>query len=132
MTSIAIDASALVAILEGEPEADACLRAIEAAPRRVLGAATLVEASIVVAHRRGETALVALDALIARLGILVAPFEADDASVARAAWWRYGKGRHRAALNFGDCLSYATARRAGAPLVCVGDDFPRTDLAVAR
>ncbi len=128
MSDLVLDTSAVVAILDGEPEAPALLRALEGFQRRWIGAGTLVELSVVVARRRGEVGLVMLDALLARLRVEVVPVAGPEVTVAREAWLRFGKGRHPAGLNLGDCLSYATARCVGAPLMCKGEDFPRTDL----
>lgn len=69
--------------------------------------------------------------MIGRAGVVVIPFEPAHAQIATDAWLRFGKGRHSAALNFGDCLAYATARLAGRPLLCKGQDFSKTDLAIA-
>jgi len=69
--------------------------------------------------------------LVHRAGIVVVPFDSEHSDVATDAWMRYGRGHHPAALNFGDCLSHATARLAGRPLLCKGDDFAKTDLALA-
>ena len=128
MSDVAIDSSAIIAVLEGEPEGEAILRVIEAAGRRLVGAGTMLEASIVVARRRGEAGLVALDALSARLAFDLVPMGSEHVSLARDAWLRFGKGRHVAGLNLGDCMSYAVASASGVPLLCKGEDFPNTDL----
>jgi ribonuclease VapC len=88
----------------------------------------LVEASIVLTARAGPAGVAALEALLADAEVTVVPFTEAHWRVARSAFARFGKGRHPAALNLGDCYSYATARVAGQPLLCVGNDFPLTDL----
>ncbi len=126
-----IDTSALVAILFDEPERPMLAEAIVAEPRRLISAATLLEASIVVEARRGEAAGRELDLLIHRIGGDVVAVTEPQVELARAAWRRYGRGRHAAALNYGDCFSYALARHAGEPLLFKGDDFAHTDVVSA-
>ena len=128
---IAVDTSALVAIVLGEPEAEALLDALQQSPVFV-SAATLVEAAVVVEARQGPDAARDLDLLVEGAIDRVVAFDAAHARSAVDAWRRFGKGRHPAALNFGDCLSYATAHVAGAPLLFKGDDFSRTDVSAAR
>jgi len=123
-----IDTSALVAILFDEPERVIFAEAIAADPRRLVSAATLLEASIVVETRRGEAAGRELDLLLHRIDAAVVAISEDQVEVARAAWRRYGKGHHRAALNYGGCFSYALARHAGEPLLFKGTDFGLTDV----
>ncbi len=124
-----IDTSALVAILSLEPEAARLAQAIEADPTRLISAATLLEAGIVMEARLGAAGGKELDLLVAKAGVVVEPLTADQASIAREAWRRFGKGRHAAALNFGDCCSYALARATGEPLLFKGTDFTNTDIA---
>ena len=129
---IVIDSSALVAILRREPEADRFLQAIAGADGCLLSAVSLLETSMVLAGRTGgETAWAGLDALIARAGVQVVAQDAELAAGARQAFLRFGKGRHPAALNLGDCAAYALAQARGLPLLFKGDDFLRTDLAAA-
>ena len=123
-----LDTSALVAILLGEPEAPRFAEAIDAATSCLLSAASLLEASIVVETRKGEVAGRELDLLIYRAGIEIVPVDQEQTEIARDAWRRFGKGRHRAALNYGDCIAYALAKVSGAPLLFKGDDFSHTDL----
>ncbi|MCW5746534.1 MAG: type II toxin-antitoxin system VapC family toxin [Alphaproteobacteria bacterium] len=123
-----IDTSALLAVLLGEAEAGAVARAIEAAPLRLLSAASLLEASIVIESRKGEAGTRELDLLLYRAGIEVADVDLNQAEIGRGAWRRFGKGRHEAALNYGDCFAYALARSRDLPLLFVGDDFARTDV----
>jgi ribonuclease VapC len=126
-----IDTSALVAILQGEPERRRFIETIEAADSRRMSVATFVEVSIVVDARNGAQGLRDLDRFIARAGIELVPVDVEQAQAAREAFARFGKGRHRAALNYGDCFSYALAAVLGEPLLCKGDDFLHTDIVVA-
>ncbi|WP_428489481.1 type II toxin-antitoxin system VapC family toxin [Rhodopila sp.] len=126
---IVIDSSALIAVLRREPEADGFLKIIAAARGCLLSAVSLLETSMVLAGRTGDTsAWTGLDALIARAGMLVVPHDAELAAEARTAFLRYGKGRHAAALNLGDCASYALAKSRGLRLLFKGSDFPATDV----
>lgn len=130
---VIIDTSALIAILFDEPPAARLVDAIAAAESCRVGAPTLVETAAVMNVRKGPAGEIALDALLARLGIVVAPFTADAAAGARAAYQRFGGGvRSPGVLNFGDCLAYGVAKAAGEPLLFVGDDFARTDVEVAH
>ena len=128
---IAADSSALVAIVLGEPEAEAMLHTLQSQPA-ILGAATLVESSIVVESRQGPDATRDLDLLVSGAIDEIAPFDSAHAQAAFQAWRRFGKGRHPAGLNYGDCLAYATARVHDAPLLFKGEDFPKTDIPAAR
>ena len=123
-----IDTSALVAILQDEPERSAFNQVIEAADTLTLSVASFLEASIVIESRRGPDGVRDLDLLIAKAGIELVPVDADQAYIARTAFRTYGKGRHRAGLNFGDCFAYALARTSGEPLLFKGSDFPLTDI----
>ncbi len=124
-----IDTSALVALLGMEPEAARIAHAFEADPLRLLSAAALVEASIVLESRQGEAAVRELDLLLARAGVQIEPVTAEQAELARQAWRRFGRGRHPAGLNYGDCFSYALSRASGEALLFKGNDFPLTDVA---
>jgi ribonuclease VapC len=129
---IAIDSSALIAIFRLEPEADAFLKAIVAAETRFISALSLLETSMVMsggAARAG--AFEHLDAFLIEAGIRVVPFDAEQARIAREAFLRFGKGRHKAGLNLGDCASYAVAKAKQAALLYKGQDFPHTDLVAA-
>ncbi|GAV36017.1 ribonuclease VapC30 [Roseomonas sp. TAS13] len=129
---IAVDSSALIAILRREPEADAFLRVIVGAGPCCLSSVSLLETSMVLAGRGGDAvAWEGLDALIARANMQVVAQDREQAEAAREAFLRYGKGRHPAALNLGDCASYALARCWNLPLLFKGDDFPRTDIVPA-
>lgn len=126
-----IDTSALVAILCDEPERRAFNEAIEGADEPALSTATLVECSVVLEARFGDAGLLHLDRFLARAGIEVTPFDLAQAHAARIAYSVYGKGRHPAALNVGDCFSYALAKVREVPLLYKGDDSSRTDIASA-
>jgi ribonuclease VapC len=123
-----VDSSALVAIILEEPEHDALLAKVAASTNVAIGAPTLVETLIVLTARlRGDPAP-ALRDLLRALDAEVIPFTEDHSRVALTAYLKFGKGRHPAALNFGDCLAYAAASVARQPLLYVGDDFSRTDV----
>ena len=126
-----LDSSALVAIVLREPGHEHVLQRIQDATNVGIGAATLLEAGIVISSRLAEDARGRLARLLTEGGIMVLPVTDAHFGVAMEAWLRYGRGRHSAALNFGDCLSYAMAMVAGEPLLCVGDDFPKTDCVLA-
>ena len=123
-----VDSSALIAILRGEPEEPAFRNAIRTAPNRLLGAPTRVEASMVALGRWGEPGLEQMQALIERFELEVVPLSDDHAKFAIEAFRRFGKGRHAAGLNFGDCFSYALAKATGEPLLFKGDDLSQTDI----
>lgn len=122
-----IDSSALVAILEHEPEEDAFLELIEAADTRRMSVANFVEASILADGRRGSGGVAVLDQFILSAGIELMSVDLAQARAARTAFSRFGKGRHRAGLNYGDCFAYALAKVFGEPLLCKGNDFALTD-----
>ncbi|GEK80123.1 type II toxin-antitoxin system VapC family toxin [Agrococcus baldri] len=126
---IVIDTSALVAIVAAESDAERVAAVLLRHAGDVeLSAATLLEATIVLEARYGADASTDLELLIDRLGIAVVPVDADQAAIAAQAWRRFGKGRHPAALNFGDCFSYALATARGAALLFKGRDFAQTDV----
>ena len=126
-----IDSSVLVAILLGEPERDTFQRAIDASPERLVSAMTKLETGIVMIGRRGPAARDEVDQLLARISATIVPFDEHQANIARDAFVRYGKGRHKAALNFGDCAAYALAIAEAEPLLFKGTDFGATDVEVA-
>jgi ribonuclease VapC len=128
---VIVDSSAIVAILLREPGHEALLEHLSSAPAAI-GAPTLVETGMVLAARLGLPGKTLLARLVSEAELDVIPFTAEHWMVAVDAFVRFGKGRHPAALNYGDCLSYAVARLAGEPLLCRGDDFARTDLPVVR
>lgn len=125
-----IEASALLAILFQEPEAHAFALAIRNAPVRLLSAVSALEASIVLETRKGPSGGRDLDLLLHRGKTEVVPFTAEQLEVARHAYRQYGKSRHPAGLNFGDCCAYALAKVSGEPLLAKGADFPQTDIAL--
>ena len=126
-----LDSSALVAIVLQEHAAERLLQRMRDASYLAIGAATLLETGIVLSARLHDDARGLLARVLQESGITVVDVTEAHFGVAMDAWLRYGKGRHPAALNFGDCLSYAIAVVAGAPLLCVGDDFPQTDCVLA-
>jgi ribonuclease VapC len=129
---IVVDSSALVAIMRGEPEAALFLETIASADALLLSSVNYLETSMVLAGPKGDAAVWhPLEAFLARANIAVAPFDQEQARAAREAFLRFGKGRHPAALNFGDCAAYALAKARRAPLLFKGDDFPKTDIAPA-
>ena len=129
--TMVVDSSALLCLLLDEPQAERVAESLEASSRTLVAAPTLLEASIVAEARLGPRGVLNLQAALRTAGIEVVPFTAEDAQVAAEAWRRFGRGRHRANLNFGDCMAYAAAFARGAPLQFVGDDFARTDVIAA-
>jgi ribonuclease VapC len=127
-----IDTSAVLAILQREPERRRFLEAIESADSIRMSVASFVEASIVIESRYGAEGLMDLDRFVSRAAMELVAVDPEQGESARRAFSRYGKGRHRAALNFGDCFSYAAAMVLGEPLLCKGDDFIHTDVPVFR
>jgi ribonuclease VapC len=127
-----IDTSAIVAILGMEPESARLAQAIEADSNRLMSAAVVIEAGLVVESRYGPAGARELDLLIAKADISIEAVTAEQADVAREAWRRFGKGRHAAALNVGDCFSYSLAKVTGEPLLFKGTDFAHTDLSLVR
>ncbi|MGH9257907.1 MAG: type II toxin-antitoxin system VapC family toxin [Vicinamibacterales bacterium] len=123
-----IDSSALVAILADEPERRDFVEAIEATDSRHMSAAMFVEISIVIEVKRGAEGQRDLDLFLTAAGIDLVAVDSEQAQVARHAFTRFGKGRHRAGLNYGDCFSYALAITLGEPLLYKGDDFGYTDV----
>jgi ribonuclease VapC len=123
-----IDTSALVAILRNEPERPMFIEAIEATDSRRLSTATFVEISMVIEATRGAEGLRDLDLFLTTAGIDLVAVDSEQAHMARRAFSRFGKGRHRAGLNYGDCFSYALAMVVGEPLLFKGDDFGHTDV----
>ena len=123
-----IDTSAIVAIALNEPEAAAFERQIAADPVRLISAATVLETAIVLESRLGEPGGAEFDLWLHKAAVEIAPVDSQQADRARRAWRRYGKGRHPAGLNFGDCFAYALAVTTEQPLLFKGDDFARTDI----
>lgn len=128
---IVLDTSAVVALLQGEDDAPRMARAIADADGCILSAVSHLEAAMVLIGRSGAEAADDLDALIERVGIEVVPFDRRQSELARDAFLRFGKGRHPAALNFGDCAAYALAAGRGLPLLFKGNDFSQSDIQAA-
>jgi len=126
-----LDTSALLAILLDEPERRAFTEAIEAAEGRLLSAASFVEVSMILESRHGAEGVRALDRLLAAAHIEIVPVDPPQGMAAREAFRQFGKGRHPAGLNYGDCFSYALAKCRDEPLLCKGRDFSQTDVLVA-
>ncbi|HEY1087208.1 MAG TPA: type II toxin-antitoxin system VapC family toxin, partial [Archangium sp.] len=123
-----MDSSVLLAIVLSEDDAPAWAEKLVKPGRRVVSAATLLEAAVAAERRGGLEARDRLDRLLQRIDPDVVAFDIEHLGWAREAYRRFGKGRHPAALNLGDCISYATARHAVLPLLFKGDDFARTDI----
>ena len=129
---IAIDSSAVISILRGESDGGQFADAITDADAACMSAVSLQESSMVLAGRTGDAVLwLPLDELIRDMNLEIVAHDADLARVAREAFLRFGKGRHRARLNFGDCASYALAKTRDVPLLFKGSDFARTDIVPA-
>ena len=126
-----IDTSAILAILGDEPEAELFADKIASAEMRWVSAATLLETAIVVEARHGAAGGQKLDEMIVAAQILVEAVTVEQVALARLAYRTYGKGRHPAGLNFGDCFSYALAKLRSEPLLFKGEDFTQTDLQIA-
>ena len=126
-----VDSSALLALIFREATADRIEEALVAAEGVAMGAPTFAETGMVLASKLGEDSRALLAVLAAEIDLTIVPFTAAHGREARDAFLRYGRGRHPAALNFGDCLSYAVAKLADQPLLFVGEDFRRTDLVAA-
>ena len=123
-----VDTSAIVAILEQEDDAQQFSAAIAAAPTKLVSAAAVVEIGVVMLSRRGEAGDKDVDRVIRESQREIVPLTEAHARLARQGFARFGKGRHPARLNFGDCFSYALAKASGHPLLFKGDDFSRTDV----
>lgn len=126
-----LDSSALVAILFAEPGYLGLVDRILAADHVRVGAPTLVETSLVFAGRKGARSAESVEGLVRELSVTIVPFGEAEWRVAEDAFRRFGRGRHAAALNYGDCLAYATAQTARDSLLFVGEDFPKTDITAA-
>jgi ribonuclease VapC len=127
-----IDTSALAAIFFAEPERQMFLNAITAAETRLLSAASALETGIVLEGRQGEAAGREFDLFVVRANLEIVSVDAEQVELARSAWRKYGKGRHLAALNYGDCFSYALAKSSGEPLLAKGTNFTLTDIAIYK
>jgi len=125
-----LDTSAVVAVVFEEPGYQELVDALDREPAAGIGAPTLVETAIVLSARLRQDARGLVARMLQEMSIHTLGFTEAHYSAAADAWIRFGKGRHPAALNLGDCMSYAAARVAGRPLLCVGNDFLQTDLEV--
>ena len=123
-----IDTSAVIAILLGEPEANAIANAIALDNNRLISTFSFLEASIVIEAKKGESGGRELDLLLHHIQAEIVSMNSEQTDIARKAWREYGKGRHPAGLNIGDCCSYALAKISGEPLLFKGDDFSKTDI----
>jgi ribonuclease VapC len=123
-----VDSSAIVAICLREPGFERLVERIDSAEVVVVGVPTLLETAMVLTSRLGQDARPMIFALLRRLEAEVAPFNEEHLDAAATAFMRFGRGRHPAGLNFGDCMSYAVASVAGMPLLFTGEDFARTDI----
>lgn len=128
---MAVDTSALIAVVKDEPERDAFLEALVDAPSVSMSALSWMETRTVVLSRLGEPGLVRLAKSVAVVGVEMLPVSPERADRAFEAFRRYGKGRHPARLNICDCFAYALARELAEPLLFKGDDFPKTDVTPA-
>jgi len=128
---VILDSSAVVAVVLEETGYEALLERIRHAASVAIGAPTLLESELVLTGRMGEAARAQLLTLVTDGNVIVLPFHEGHWREAGNAFLRYGKGRHPAGLNYGDCMTYATARLAREPLLCLGNDFAQTDLELA-
>jgi len=127
-----IDSSALLAILLREPEAQPLAQAIAGDPRRLMSAVSALETAIVIHTRKGPAGVRELDLLLHSAGVKIVSFDSEQVLLARAAYEKYGKGHHPAALNLGDCCSYALAVSSGQTLLFKGNDFSQTNVPAAH
>jgi ribonuclease VapC len=130
--SLVVDTSAVVAIILGEPRSEELAVHLENAIARLMPAAIRVELGIAIEARFWPAGQDIVDRFLRDANIDIVPVDADLAARAMSGWRRYGKGRHPAGLNFGDCFTYALAERTGYPVLCTGDDLAATDIAVTR
>lgn len=127
-----VDTSVIIAILRDESDAEILSAAVESAEVRRVSAGTYVEAAIVVDANQDPVLSRRLDSFLNQAFISIEPVTVEQARIAREAYRDYGKGRHRAGLNFGDCFAYALAKEKGEPLLFKGNDFGKTDVEVAE
>jgi ribonuclease VapC len=125
-----LDTSAILAILQDKPERRKFNEAIEAAETRSLSTASFVECSMILESRYGADGVRDLDLFIAKAQVSLVPVDEEQADLARRAFRKYGKGRHPAGLNFGDCFSYALSHALNEPLLFKGNDFNQTDVQI--
>jgi ribonuclease VapC len=125
---VILDTSAVVAIMRGEPEAERFAKLLAAADQCRISVANYLELSMVLERQAGSDANRRCEALFKTTGIILEPVTLDQGMLARQAHFDYGKGRHPAALNFGDCFAYALSKALREPLLFKGDDFSKTDV----
>jgi ribonuclease VapC len=123
-----IDTSAVLAIFLAEPERQRFLDSILQAGKRLISAASVLETGIVLESKRGESAGREFDLFVVRTSLEVVPVDPEQIEIARSAWRSFGKGRHPAALNFGDCFTYGLAKSSGEPVLATGHNFALTDI----
>jgi len=126
--AIVLDTSALVALLLQEPEAEQIAEILASATELRIAAPNWLESAIVITIRRGDSGYLQFQQMFQRLNIEIVPSDAMNGKIAFQAWRRYGKGRHPAGLNYGDCFAYALARQRSEPLLFKGEDFSMTDI----
>lgn len=130
MSGLVLDTSAAIAVLLTEPEQDAVLAALDAAEDRVISAVSVLELGIVLESRLGPAGGAVTERFVREAALEVVPLDRSMTDLALAGWRRFGKGRHPAAFNLGDCATYGLSIATGLPVLCVGADFPQTDAAV--
>jgi ribonuclease VapC len=123
-----VDSSALLAIMLFEPEADACMEAIVTAPSRAMSVANWLETTMVMDRRTDPATVARFEDFVRDARIELMPVSVTQAEIARRAWRLFGRGRHPARLNYGDCFAYALAKETGQPLLFKGADFAHTDI----
>ena len=123
-----VDTSAVLAVLLDEPASAQITARLEAADLKLMSAASLLEAAIVIEHRKHEAGGRELDLFLYRSEIEIVPVDQSQVEIARQGWRRFGKGRSPASLNYGDCFAYALAKSRQLPLLFVGNDFAQTDI----
>ncbi|MDO9142335.1 MAG: type II toxin-antitoxin system VapC family toxin [Methylobacter sp.] len=123
-----VDSSVLIAILLNEDDAAQYAQKLINADQLFISAVSIVEASMVIEYKKGETGAAKFDELLQLIEPTIIAFDKQQAQLARIAWRNYGKGRHPAKLNFGDCCSYAAAQHCHMPLLFKGNDFSQTDI----
>jgi ribonuclease VapC len=130
--AVVVDTSAAVAIILGEAGGDELTEHLESAVARLMPAAIWVELGIVIEARFWPAGHDVVERFLRDAQVEIVPVDAELAARAMSGWRRFGKGRHPAGLNFGDCFTYALAERTGHPVLCVGDNFAATDIDVVR
>jgi ribonuclease VapC len=128
---VVVDSSVLIAILLAEPESEDFAKRLIEIDEIYVSAVSVLESAMVIEYKKGEQGAIQFDELLKAIEPTIFAFDSQQVELARAAWWQYGKGRHPAKLNFGDCCSYAVAKYINKPLLFKGDDFSKTDLAQA-